>query len=260
MSVARRKGMPARPGCFNLVVVLALASLLAQEGVEKLFPAAATGYLTDVGRRGGSRERGAHRVDREDASREDRRRAGGRHASHPRSATRRPTLPSPSGVAGAWVPRPPSVTRSAMPGWSCCWCPSGTGQPGKIRLEVGDGLQGIAHRRDRRAHPRRDAAAARRRRVWPGPRHRCRDGRGAGGAGARRTRLDAGAARAGVQKLGRRGPPILPSAAVCLRRGHDGDGGARARRCGRVGASPAAGILGPWDLGRLGWWGGLGGR
>ena len=248
VSVARRKGMLA---VVVLQLVLLAAPLVAQEGVEQFFPAQPTGYLTDVA--GVVDPASAARIESiaKHAARKDRRRAGGRHPSHHwpvRSIRCRPRRRAPlgrrcQGRGGRQDPERRGRRASRAKARR-------TGRQDPAR--GGRRVAGDPHRRHLRAHSRRHAAAARCRGVRPGARHRGRDRRRAGGAGARRPRLDAGTAQTAVS--GGAGPSIFLVLllvfvffAIMM-----ADGWFAER--GRDSGPTAAGILGPGDRGRrLGW-------
>ncbi len=120
MSVARRKGMLAG---VVLQLMLLAAPLRAQEGVEKLFPAQPTGYLTDVA--GVVDPASAARI--ENIARTLREKTGAELA-----VVTLPTLGrfEASDVAlvigrrwGVGAKGSRSATRSATPASSCCSCP-----------------------------------------------------------------------------------------------------------------------------------------
>jgi hypothetical protein len=171
------------------------------------------------------------------------------------TASRRPTSRSSSVVAGVWVRRPPSVTRSATPASSCCSCPGvrasragsarGRRRPqgvltdatsGRIRdamrpqLAAGEygpglvtGVETVA------ALVAKDLACATRR--------SCREGR----------------------RVARVGTAHLPGPAAHLCLPCDHEGACRLVQRPRSSGSTAAGILGPGDRWRLGRGGGFGG-
>lgn len=139
MSVARRKGMLA---VVVLQLVLLAAPLAAQEGVEKLFPAQPTGYLTDVA--GVVDPASAARI--ESVAKTLREKTGAELA-----VVTLPTLGryEASDVAlvigrqwgvGAKAEVGDKIRNAGL---VMLLVPRREGQPGKIRLEVGDGLQGI---------------------------------------------------------------------------------------------------------------------
>lgn len=139
MSVARRKGMLA---VVALQLALLVAPLAAQEGVDKLFPAQPTGYLTDA----------AGVVDAASAARIETIAKTLREKTGAELAV--VTLPTvgryeASDVALA-IGRLWGVGAKAEVGDKIrnagvvvLLVPRREGQAGKIRLEVGDGLQGV---------------------------------------------------------------------------------------------------------------------
>ena len=139
MSVARRKGMLA---VVVLQLVLLSAPLRAQEGVEKLFPAQPTGYLTDVA--GVIDPGSAARI--ESIARTLREKTGAELA-----VVTLPTIDrfEASDVA-LMIGRRWGVGARAEVGDKIrnagviiLLVPRREGQAGKIRIEVGDGLQGV---------------------------------------------------------------------------------------------------------------------
>ena len=139
MSVARRKGMLA---VVVLQLVLLAAPLAAQEGVDQLFPAQPTGYLTDA----------AGVVDPASAARIEAIAKTLREKTGAELAV--VTLPTigrfeASDVAlvigrrwgvGAKAEIGDKVRNAGV---VMLLVPKREGQPGKIRIEVGDGLQGV---------------------------------------------------------------------------------------------------------------------
>lgn len=139
MSVARRKGMLA-------VVVLQLmllgAPLQAQEGVEQLFPAQPTGYLTDVA--GVVDAASAARI--EEIAKTLREKTGAELAVVTLPTIGRFEASDVALVIGRrWGVGAKAEVGDKIrnAGVVMLLVPRREGQPGKIRLEIGDGLQGV---------------------------------------------------------------------------------------------------------------------
>jgi len=139
VSVARRKGMLA---VVVLQLVLLAAPLFAQGGVEKLFPAQPTGYLTDI----------AGVVDAESAARIEsiartlREKTGAELAVVTLPTIGRYEASDVALVIGRrWGVGAKAEVGDKIrnAGLVMLLVPRREGQAGKIRLEVGDGLQGI---------------------------------------------------------------------------------------------------------------------
>ncbi len=139
MNVARRKGTLA---VLVLQLVLLVAPLVAQEGVEQLFPAQPTGYLTDV----------AGVVDPASAARIEiiaktlREKTGAELAVVTLPTIGRYEASDVALVIGRrWGvgARAEVGDKVRNAGVVVLLVPKREGQAGKIRLEVGDGLQGI---------------------------------------------------------------------------------------------------------------------
>jgi uncharacterized protein len=139
VSVARRKGMLA---VVVLQLVLLAAPLVAQEGVEQLFPAQPTGYLTDVA--GVVDPASAARI--EEIAKTLREKTGAELAVVTLPTIGRFEASDVALVIGRrWgVGAKASVgDKIRNAGVVMLLVPRREGQPGKIRLEVGDGLQGV---------------------------------------------------------------------------------------------------------------------
>ena len=139
MSVARRKGMLAG---LVLQLVLLAAPLAAQEGAETLFPAQPTGYLTDVA--GIVDPASAARI--ESIGRTLREKTGAELAVVTLPTIGRFEASDVALVIGRrWgVGAKAEVgDRIRNAGVVMLLVPKREGQAGKIRLEVGDGLQGV---------------------------------------------------------------------------------------------------------------------
>ena len=139
MSVARRKGMLA---AVVLQLMLLAAPLLAQEGMEKLFPAQPTGYLTDVA--GVVDPASAARI--EDIAKTLREKTGAELAVVTLPTLGRFEASDVALVIGRrWgVGAKGSIgDKIRNAGVVMLLVPRREGQAGKIRLEVGDGLQGV---------------------------------------------------------------------------------------------------------------------
>ncbi len=139
MSVARRKGMLAG---LVLQLVLLAAPLAAQEGVEQLFPAQPTGYLTDVA--GVVDPASAARI--ESIGRTLREKTGAELAVVTLPTIGRFEASDVALVVGRrWGVGAKAEVGDKLrnAGVVVLLVPKREGQSGKIRLEVGDGLQGV---------------------------------------------------------------------------------------------------------------------
>jgi uncharacterized protein len=139
VSVARRKGMLA---VVVLQLMLLTTPLLAQEGVEQLFPAQPTGYLTDVA--GVVDPASAARI--ESISKTLREKTGAELAVVTLPTIGRYEASDVALVIGRrWGVGAKAEVGDKIrnAGLVMLLVPRREGQAGKIRLEVGDGLQGI---------------------------------------------------------------------------------------------------------------------
>ena len=139
MSVARRKGMLA---AVVLQLVLLAAPLVAQEDMEKLFPAQPTGYLTDAA--GVVDPASAARI--ESIGRTLREKTGAELAVVTLPTLGRYEASDVALVIGRrWGVGAKAEVGDKLrnAGVIMLLVPKREGQAGKIRLEVGDGLQGV---------------------------------------------------------------------------------------------------------------------
>jgi uncharacterized protein len=139
VSVARRKGMLA---VVVLQLALLTAPLRAQEGVEQLFPAQPTGYLTDAA--GVVDPASAARI--EDIGKTLREKTGAELAVVTLPTIGRYEASDVALVIGRrWGVGAKAAVGDKVrnAGVVMLLVPRREGQPGKIRIEVGDGLQGV---------------------------------------------------------------------------------------------------------------------